>query len=148
MSFLSFTVDGIVYLCNEQGYPIINIRRKSRRRNVVKEVDVERAFLQKMKAENIDLKDTEAYKWFADKLGKPTMNQTTALGRLLSDLMHIEFPREAYRRSGTTIYWFNEHWSDITHFLQIHKVTGLHSTKGTITFNIPMRIPKLIWIIH
>ena len=146
MSFLSFTVDNIVYRCNGQGTPI-TIMRKSPRRNVVNEVDVERAFLQRMKAENINLKDTEAYKWFADKLGKPTWNLTSALGRLISNLTNIQFPREAYRRAGTTIYWFNEHWSDITHFLRIHKVTGLHSTKGTITFDVPTKLPKIIWII-
>ena len=147
MSFISFTVDGLVYRCNEQGFPI-TIRRKSPRKCPVKEADVERSFLQRMKAENIDLKETEAYKWFTEKLGKPVWCDMSALGRLISDLMNIEFPREAYRRANTTIYWFNENWSDITHFLRIHKVTGLHSTKGTITFDVPTNLPKIIWIIH
>ena len=147
MSFISFTVDGLVYRCNEQGFPI-TLTRKTARKTPFKEADVERAFLQRMKAENIDLTETETYKWFRSKLGKPVWSNTSSLGRLLSSLMHIEFPREAYRRANTTIYWFHCHWSDITLFLRIHKVTGLHSTKGTITFDAPLQLPKIIWVIH
>ena len=146
MSFLNFTVDGLVYRCNEHGFPV-TIVRKTARKNIINEVFVEQVFIQRMKAENINLKETEAYKWFVDKLGKPILTTTSALGRLISNLTNIQFPREAYRRTSTTIYWFHKNWSTIKLFLRIHKVTGLHSKKGTITFNVPTNLPKIIWII-
>ena len=147
MSFLSFNVDGLNYLCNGQGFPIFG-KRKSPRKTIVKEGDVEREFLQRMKAENQDIKETEAYKWFEKKLGNPNWHDMSALGRLISRIANIEFAREAYRRANTTIYWFHQHWSDIVHFLRIHKVFGHHSTKGTISFDVPLVLPKIIWIIQ
>ena len=147
MSFLSFNVDGLNYLCDGQGFPIFG-KRKSPRKCTINEAHTEREFLQRMAAENQDIKTTEAYKWFEKKLGKPNWNDMSALGRLISRLTNIEFPREAYRRANTTLYWFHMNWNNIVHFLRIHKVLGYHSKKGIISFDVPLVLPKIIWIIQ
>ena len=146
MSFLSFTVDGIVYQCNKKGYPIFPFR-KSPRKFSGSESLTEREFIQQINAENINLHETEAYKWFKRKLGKPVCQDMSALGRLISRISKLEFPREAYRRTSTTIYWFHTNWTQIKVFLNKHKVYGFHSTKGLITFDAPLVLPKIFYII-
>ena len=146
MCFLYFVVDGARYECNKNGVPIVK-KRQSPRITMLNEANTERAHLRNLARLNVNLKETEAYKWLATKLKRPTWPETTALGRLLSNLFQIPMPREAYRRANTTLYWFHENWDIIKNIFQTHKITALHSLKGEIYFLMPMKVPPVVTVV-
>ena len=143
MTFTYFQVDGVKYLCDKNGCPVVK-KRKSARKRVMNEALVEEQYLMQVKRSNIDIKSTEAYKWLTELLGKPVWNDTAAIGRCFSLIFNIEMPREVYRRANTTLYWFNEHWNMIVAGLLRHKVVAMHSKKGTISFTPPCTAPPVI----
>ena len=101
--------------------PIRGEKQKARKLNCA-DVFKKNNLLVKLKNYNFDHMDCKTSLWLRKKLpiGKKasSIELMQSLGNFFSIVLEVTFPREAYRRKKTAIYWLEEHFDTISMFCE------------------------------
>ena len=73
---------------------------------------------------------SQIYQYMKSKIPEPVVPHEVflCLGWFFASNLHLNFPREAYRRKTTTIYWLNQHYDQIMNFFHTHEVKICYKT--------------------
>ena len=114
-----------VYMLFTKGRPSTKTWRENPRRLIGGEVQEEVIYRLRLTHRRFVPELSKIYLYMKSKIPEPIVPHDVFLcvGWLIARNLHIQFPREAYRRKSTTIYWLNQQFNQIMNYFHTHDVS-------------------------
>ena len=114
--------------CNSKGQPLCSTRATPRRFETENEVDTEKKYIDKMKDLNFNVDQSIANLWLTSIFPESPLkhNTITSVAKVFSLLLKRIFPREAYRRRKSCIFWLEENIADIMALCSENKISIIY----------------------
>ena len=127
---ISWIKSNEVFMKFENGRPTIRPPRAVARILPHGKVQEEIAYMSMLKEKHFIPEFSKIYQYMKRKIPAPVVSHEVflCLGWFFSSIFHIQFPREAYRRKTTTIYWLNQIFNQIMNYLHTHQVSICYKT--------------------
>ena len=111
-----------VYMLFTKGRPSTKTWRENPRRLIGGEVQEEVIYKGIIQARGFVPELSKIYLYMKSKIPDIYVPHEVflRLGWFFSSTLHLIFPREAYRRKSTTIYWLNQHFDQIMNYIHNH----------------------------
>ena len=114
-------VDG-VYINYHKGIPVDKVGRVPARRLTHGQIQEEKIYRLRIIKRHFVPELSKIYLYMKSKIPDIYVPHEVflRLGWFFSSTLHLIFPREAYRRKSTTIYWLNQHFDQIINYIHNH----------------------------
>lgn len=121
---VAYRVNSGLIKCGADSRPIKNTKRATARKMEHGEKIVEKLFLSNEAIKSFTPKKCAAYGFLVSSLPRKCINWINVRGfaELMSDALSIEFPREAYRRFATTMFWIETNLEAIKDYISKNNV--------------------------